>query len=90
MKRNPFAKKSGGKRKGAGRPALSFVPVRMNLSLHPVTAQALKLLCKRHSRRLKLSRARLIDAMLQHCAGDHTFDPWASASGAYKPKKQDK
>ena len=88
MKRNPFAKKSGGARKGAGRPALSFVPVRLNLSLHPVTAKALDLMCGRFSGRLKLSRARLIDAMLKHCAQDHTFNPWTEIQGTYKPKNK--
>jgi len=84
-RRNPFAKKSGGKRKGAGRPALSFVPVRMNLSLHPVAAQTLKLLCARHSGKVPISRARLVEAMLEHCARDHTFNPTKAFTRAYTP-----
>lgn len=75
MKKKPnrdfFADKRGGARKGAGRPALSFRPVVITARLRPETAQTLRLLGRAGKR--KLGMARVIDAMVEHCAADHTF-----------------
>jgi len=68
---DPFRDKRGGKRKGAGRPALSFRPVAITARLRPETATTLRLLARSGKR--KLGIARVIDAMVEHCAQDHTF-----------------
>lgn len=73
MKTDPFRDKRGGKRKGAGRPALSFQPVTVTLGLKPETAQTLRLLARTRAGKRKLGMARVIDALVEHCAQDHTF-----------------